>query len=303
MTYLPPIELVSFRPGPPRAYRVAGAKLLTDFDLPVLRTYAAGGPAVWSAEWDAPQADGGERVFGGLGLIVDGQRLVVCHASATGYRLAVEGIATYWIAPDGGRVTEVEIDGRCGPATRAMAALGAPLMLALALRGTFCIHASVVTCRGKMAAFIGESGQGKSTLARYLGHEGGPEWRRIIDDTLPVAPPRGDSATALPHFPQLKLPDEMQPSQLAPERLPLSAIYVLENAGETAIHPLRRSEAALALASQTVGSRLFGRALLAAHMNFCGELAARVPVRRLSYPRTFEALPAVRVALAADLDG
>lgn len=309
MPPIPPIELVSIQPGIPRAYRVAGTDLLTDIDLPVLRAYAAeshgkGEPARWGTDEAAPEDDSGKLVFDGLGLIVDGQRRVVCRASAAGYRLELGGIGAYRIASDGRRIVETAVDSRCDPETRAMAAIGAPLVLALALRGTFCIHASAVIHGGKTAAFIGESGAGKSTLARYLDREGGPDWRRLIDDTLPVAPPAPDApATALPHFPQPKLPDAMQPSKLAPERLPLSAVYVLESAGDTiAIAPLRQSEATLALAAHTVGSRLFGRALLAKHIDFCADLAARVPVKQLIYPRTFDVLPAVQAALAADLE-
>lgn len=302
----PPVELVSHQHDAPHAYRVAGVRLLTDFDYPSLQTYAAGGAAVWSELGSAPTAggdSGDELVFNGSGIVGDGYRRVTGHVSPAGYRLAVEGVATYCINPDGGRVFEVAVDDGASYESRATVALGAPLVLALALRGTFCLHAAVVAHGGKTTAFIGESGAGKSTLARYLDREGGPEWRRLIDDTLPVAPPDPDApATALPHFPQLKLPDAMQPSRLAPERLPLSAIYVLESDGDgIAIAPLRQSEAALAIAAQTVGSRLFGRALLAQHMGFCADLAARVPVRRLIYPRTFDALPAVGAALAADL--
>lgn len=301
MTRISPIELVSHRSGAPRAYRVAGTVMVTDVDLPVLRTYVTEGPVTWSADRDVPEATGGETVFDGLGLIVDGQHRVVCRVSAAGYRLAMDGIGAYRIAPDGGRIAEVSADPRCDPEMRAMAALGAPLILALALRGIFCLHASVAAFDKKLMAFIGESGQGKSTLAGYLNCEGGPEWRRVIDDTLPIAPPTDDGATALPHFPQLKLPDEMQPSRLVPERMPLRAVYVLENGAEAAIAPLRRSQAALALAAQTVGGRLFGPELLATHLTFCAELVGRVPVRRLMYPRSFDALPAVRDALAADL--
>ena len=45
------------------------------------------------------------------------------------------------------------------------------------------------------------------------------------------------------------------------------------------------------------------RGLLARHMAFCAESAARVPVRRLSYPRQMETLPTVRDALSADMGG
>lgn len=302
MTGAPTIELTSFRPGAPRAYRVAGVRLVTDFVLPALRTYELDAPAAWSEEWDAPLPDGGERAYGGPGLIVDRLRQVACHVSATGCRLAVEGIATYWISPDGGRIAEVEIDHGCEMDTRAAAALGAPLILALARRDTFCLHASVAAYGEQLVAFIGESGAGKSTLARYLDADGGPEWRRIIDDTLPLMLAGAGPALALPYLPQLKLPDDSQPSGLVPEQMPLSAVYILEEGSTVRIDPIPPGAAALALAAQTVAGRLFGRVLLARHLDFSSELALRLPIRRLAYPRDFDSLPAVRDALAADLN-
>lgn len=295
------IELVSFRPAAPRAYRVAGVRLLTDFTLPALRTYAEGNDTSWAEAWEAPAADGGERAYDGWGLIADGQRRVVCHLSATGYRLAVEGIATYWISLDGGQIAEVEVDLQTAFDTRATAALGAPLILALARRGIFCIHASVAAFGDRLVAFVGESGAGKSTLARYLDEAGKPGWRRIIDDTLPLAPVGDGPLQALPHFPQLKLPDEQQPSRLVPERSALSAIYLLGEDAEVSIVPTRPAAAAVALAAQTVASRLFGQALLAQHLAFCSDLALRLPVRRLRYPRHMAIMPDVRDALTVDL--
>lgn len=296
-----PIELVSFRPGTPRAYQVAGARLVTDFVLPVLGSYALDCGVAWSDEWDAPLPDGGERAFGGMGLIVDQMRRVACHVTRTGCRLAVEGIATYWISPDGGRIAEVEIDQDCDVSTRAAAALGAPLILALARRGTFCIHASVVMFGDRMLAFIGESGAGKSTLSRYLDTDKSIGWRRIIDDTLPLAPVGDGPVWALPHFPQLKLADDRQPSHLAGTQMPLTAVYVLGSGPDVRITPLRPGVAALALAGNTVAGRLFGRSLLARHLNYCAEVALRLPVRQLSYPRDLSLLPAVGEALAADV--
>lgn len=296
-----PIELISMHPGAPRAYRVAGARVVTDFVLPALRTYELEAPVAWSAEWDAPAADGGERAYDGWGLIADGQRRVVCHVSASGYRLAVEGIATYWISLDGGQIAEVEVDPLAPSDTRAAAALGAPLILALARRGTFCIHASVAAFGDQLVAFIGESGAGKSTLARFLNADKSAGWRRIIDDTLPLAPVGEGPVRALPHFPQLKLPDDRQPSRLVAAQIPLSAVYVLGSGSDVCITPIRPGEAALALAGNTVAGRLFGRALLANHLNFCAELALRLPVRRLSYPRDLSMLPVVGEILAADL--
>ncbi len=297
------IEIRSLQAGAPRAYRVAGSLLVTDMNEPALPAYAVAGPVAWAGGSGPPPPDPEATVtFDGEGLIGNGYRHVVCRTAKMGYELWAEGMGAYTIDADG-RIFETAAEPGVALEVRTATALGAPLILALALRGTFCIHASVAMWNGRLAAFIGESGAGKSTLARFLNLERGSEWRRIIDDTLPLATIDDGPAIALPHFPQLKLPDAMQPSRLVPERVPLSAVYVLENAEAVSIAPLRRSEAALALIAQTVGGRLFGRGLLAKHMTFCGELAGRVPVRRLAYPRTFDNLPTVREAVAADLSG
>jgi hypothetical protein len=51
----------------------------------------------------------------------------------------------------------------------------------------------------------------------------------------------------------------------------------------------------------TVAVRLFGRSLMATYLSRIGA-AWSVPVRRLSYPRRFEALPDVAAAITDDLD-
>jgi len=51
------------------------------------------------------------------------------------------------------------------------------------------------------------------------------------------------------------------------------------------------------LIRHTVAARLFDRPLLAAHLDFCAEAAARIPVRRLAYPHRREVLPQVRDAI------
>ncbi len=304
MPYTPLIELVSHRPGAPRAYRVAGARLVTDVHLPAMQPFGEEGAAAWLEEWDAPGPDGGRRVFAGLGLIGDGMRQVVCHESAAGYRLAVDGIGTYWIAPDGRRVTEVEIDTDCAVELRAMTTLGAPLILALALQEIFCIHASVVAFGDQLIAFVGESGAGKSTLARYLAESENERWRRVIDDTLPVKLIDGSTVTARPHFPQLKMPDVLQPVHLAPAEIPLSVVYSLAKTERdecAQIESLGYRQSALTLVQHTVAGRLFGPDLLAKHFSFCAEAAARVPVKRLTYPHSYDRLPHVRDELNDDL--
>jgi energy-coupling factor transporter ATP-binding protein EcfA2 len=181
-----------------------------------------------------------------------------------------------------------------------MTALGAPLILGMALQGIFCIHASVVAGNGRLMAFVGESGRGKSTLARYLDETSEGQILRVIDDTLPISMAKARSVIAWPHFLQLKLNEEEQPINRVPAEMPIGVLYLLEESRpdqEVRITPLRQKEATLALVQHTVAGRLFGLALLEAHLAFCVGLVELVPIRRLVYPRTLDTLPFVKAAL------
>ena len=293
------IELRTREATPPRAYRVAALDLVTNAYIPALDAFAVDSPAVWIAsEGYRNKAIGGQVVYDGPGWIDNRWRPVTSRHSPDGYHLSVDDVS-YWIRSDGGLV--VENEGAASPSI----ALGSPLILALALRGIFGLHAGVVACGEELVAFIGESGAGKSTLARYLD-EHGPPFRRIIDDTLPVGRDEEGGFVALPHLPQPKIAAALQPAALAPERMRLRAIYLLDEVGASAggvgIRPLGTAEAAVALVGHTVGSRLFSRDLLSIHLGFCAAMAQAIPVRRLGYPRRFDVLPEVAARLAADLN-
>jgi hypothetical protein len=185
------------------------------------------------------------------------------------------------------------------------AMLGPALTLALAQRDVWCWHASAVLIDGRAVAFLGESGQGKSTLARWLNQQNRETWQRIGDDILPVAAAE-DGVDVLPHFPQLKVAADKQPSLGLPERIPLAAVYVLGRPAhgtetEIAINPLSAQEGALALVRHTVASRLFDADLLTKQLDFCVQAAADIPLRQLIYPLRAEALPLVEQALRQDL--
>jgi len=188
-------------------------------------------------------------------------------------------------------------------------------MLALALRGTFALHAGAVDVGGQSALFVGESGAGKSTLSRALGGGALPGARRIADDIVPFdAGPGG--AEILPHFPQLKLPRDAQPGRLAPERMSVAAIYVLptgpwredDPGGSTAsrsvdvrTEPLAGQSAVLALVRHSVASVLFDPPTAARHLAICAQVAGQTPIRRLAYPWGLDVLPRVCDAILADL--
>lgn len=214
-------------------------------------------------------------------------------------------MGAYRVTQDGRNIDLLAVCPQASRDALVQTFLGPVLVLALALRGAWCLHASAVLWQGQAIAMLGESGSGKSTLAAYLGLQNGARGQRLADDVLPVVP-EGESLVALPRFPQLKVPPEQHAGDLIPERTPLAALYVLpaEHVGEERItlQPLAPRQAALALVRHTVAARLFDNALLARHLAFCVETAARTPVRRLIYPWRQEALPEVRDRIAADLE-
>jgi hypothetical protein len=191
------------------------------------------------------------------------------------------------------------------PEEVAEAALGPALVLGLALRRIFCLHAGAVARGDRAVAFVGGSGAGKSTLAARLPGAGDGGWRRVADDVLPVAAD-GGAVWALAHFPQFKLAPAEQAAGAADARLRLAAVYLLDPAeevrGEVTARDLGGRDAAVALARHTVAARLFAPAELGTHLDFCAQAAARLPVRRLAYPRRLDVLPAVAAAVAADLE-
>lgn len=175
--------------------------------------------------------------------------------------------------------------------------LGPALILALALRDTWSFHASAASFQEKTLIFLGESGQGKSTLAAYLSRS--PGWRSVADDILPVTiEPSG--MTVWPHFPQLKLPTESQPWIGLPEQLPLGAVCVLEAAApnqKPELHKLSSTQAVQAFISHTAGTRLFTPELLARHLEFSAQAAQQILAYRLTYPHRRDALPRVQELL------
>jgi hypothetical protein len=125
---------------------------------------------------------------------------------------------------------------------------GPLLILALARRGVFCLHAGAVrTKNGEAVLILGRSGVGKSTLARA------DPALSLVDDIAPVTVMDGQ-LYLLPHFPQLKLP---QPFANLPERVPVAQIWHLQTPAQMSQRALSAIELAPIILQHTVASRLF----------------------------------------------
>jgi hypothetical protein len=248
-------------------------------------------------------------VYSGPGLVDGGLRNLSAAISAEGERrVDFEDGERFEISREGALLRRT---GPRHPDPRSLErALGAPLAIALALRGIHLMHASAITRiqQGKPAAvvaFTAPSGAGKSTFAAFAQRSpkapgfAGSHWTRVADDILPVR--LSMRAEALPHFPQLKLAAEEAWPAAAASAMPLARLIEIEHS--SAIHSigierLAPGAACLAIARATVAAKLFDPALLAAHFTACAAAAERLPVYRLKYPSGLDRLPEVLDAVA-----
>ena len=294
-TLLPSISLRLGPPGPDSSrtgatvYRLAGRRVLTSRPVPQLIAFRCDKGSRELAPAPTPGRPLG-TVYRGPGWLGQAWREVQCSRGPSGYLIRVDERSLELAIDHRGHCVAVRDGDRSpGPCTDELdellmeTVLGPGLILALALGGTWCLHASAVEIDGRVFAFAGESGVGKSTLARRLEEAG---CHRIADDVLPLEwSPVG--LRALPRFPQLKVPPSEQPSLGHSESLPVAAILRVSPApvDSPAIERMNAAEATLALARHTVASRLFDREPLSEHLRFCADVAASgLAGYRLLYP-------------------
>ena len=264
-------------------YTVAGRAIVCDHPIPALAALRSDRLPDFAIRW-CPVAlpSEAEPVFDGSARVGTRECRVHCLAAPAADVLQVSGAGTFAI-PSGRDSIEVDPEPGSEDAAVEEALLGPALALALARRAIFVLHASAVVLEGRgVIGFLGESGTGKSTLAGLLAAEGAA---LAADDLLAVT----EGPVALPHLPQLKLdPAAMAAIAGLEPRYPLLGLYELEPAepgAAVASEPLRAVSAAALVLRHTIAGRLFARSLLAKHLEFAGEIASRLPVRRLTVPR------------------
>jgi predicted kinase len=276
---------------------------VTDRPLPPLQPFSCTG-SLFAGSRQPPAAIGPAIetvVYRGAGWIGGRMADVVCTRAGGIYVVRIEGLPPLRVDQHG---CAVGAEGAPAALTATLleALLGPGLILALALHDTFALHAGAATCGGGVAVLLGASGAGKSTIACSLART--PGGAPLADDVLPVDIHEG-RLSALPHYPQLKLPLAAQYRSSAPERVPVAAVYELCGVAGTgpsaSVEAVDRRDAAVLLAAQTVAARLFDAALLTRHLAFCAAVAMAVPVRRLRFTKQLDSLPAIAATIAADL--
>lgn len=282
------------------SYEIAGRKISFNIPIPSL-THSFQGQDVYHSFSPALKntiSSSIEPDIRAKGWLLDNYSEVSLYIQDEDYLLMISGEWTYWIMQQGKVIFEENADLEQPLQHRIEMLLGAPLVFALALQQTWCLHASAVEIGGKVAIFLGQSGSGKSTLASYLAEN--TKASRVSDDILPVLFEE-NNLVALPHFPQLKLPDADQPSLTLTGKLPITKIYLIEEHPKVSLRILDQVTSAVVLLSHTVGSLLFCRPQLEQNFDFCCQASLAYPVSVLSYPHIFSEMGAVSDWIHTDL--
>ncbi len=207
-----------------------------------------------------------------------------------------------------GREIVAEPNSDAGEDAVRMVLLGTALGVILHQRGRLVLHGSAVAHEGGVAAFVGDKGWGKSTMAAALHGRGYP---LVSDDVVPVDPGADEAVFVWPGYAQLKLwPDSILaslngdpsslprlyatvekralrlPESVRMEPLPLKAVYVLGFGDAVEVVPSSPSRTVAELVRHSYLAVLLQLMdALPLHFSQVTQLVRRVPVFELRRPR------------------
>jgi hypothetical protein len=123
-----------------------------------------------------------------------------CFATAQKYLLRIPGLASYQVTNG----TEIVVQPAAGAEMLDVRAylLGVVFMVLCQQRGLLPLHGSAVSGPDGVTAFLGRSGQGKSSMAAHLAERG---FRVIADDVCLIDPAPAGEVMVTPAAPWLKL--------------------------------------------------------------------------------------------------
>lgn len=201
--------------------------------------------------------------------------------------------------------------------------LGQVLSFALVKRGLESLHSSAVVINRGAVGFLGDCGQGKSTLLASFVAAG---YRQLTDDLLLLKKIRS-SVMALPGPARIKLMPKvarllgadgpsmndlaykkvisLSASQMQQSPVRLRALYLLvegSNSDEIKIASLKGRKVLLAMVKNSFNVMINDKYRLKRQFAWAAAIASTVPVRTISYPRNLRLLPRVRAAILKDIE-
>ncbi len=212
--------------------------------------------------------------------------------SGNNYLIIVEDVGRFAVDSTGDHISLVEANSDADEQLLHEVAIGPVLLLALAIQDTWAFHASAVCIDDAAILFLGDSGAGKSTVARYLA-EKVDNAQLVADDILPFNV-HDDCLCALPQYPQLKLSSHEQPGAVLSAAIPVRAVISLSKASMTEVccvdRPLTMIERAQILIHHSVATRLYDRLLMKRHLAAMAKAATLAPILWVKYPHSDDSL-------------
>ena len=174
----------------------------------------------------------GERIRA-QGWLLDRQLTLAAVFFANGCRIEIPEIADFQVFKDINQIISSGVPDEADLFIESL--LGPPLIVSLAFRDVWCLHASAVAHNGKCAVFLGDSGAGKSTLAAFMAEQAGCSL--VSDDILPVKMTDG-KLVGFNDFPQLKLTQPIIAQIDSRVPVQIQAVYILKKGADVRIKGL-----------------------------------------------------------------
>jgi len=258
---------------------------------------------------------------------VDGEPWLSLAKHDDQYLLRFHDIADFAVAPKRREIIAEAIGGTPVD-TLIHLLLNQVIALIAGASGRLVVHASAVRVGDGAIAFVGKSGQGKSTLAASFGASGFP---LVTDDCL-MLDLHDDRLIATPSYPGLRLWHDSavhvfgektdfaavahytskkrvgvghSPAAFADTPLPLTRMYFLDPAADAAdmrevrITPLSPRDVFTELVSFSFQLDVTDRNVLRREFELLGSIATRPLFFRLSFPHDYSRLPEVQRAILA----
>jgi len=258
-----------------------------------------------------------------------GERWLSCAKTEDGYLLRFNELVDFTIDKTGSEI--ICKASPCIPEdTIQHLLLDQVIPLVINLRGGEALHASAILARHGVVAFAGPAGSGKSTTTASLLKMGYPF---VSDDCLTLQE-KDQNIFAIPAYPGLRLWEdaeahlfgengnkksvahytsklrvdiEERPGSYSPEPKPFVRLYDIINSPETdeasdiTIEKLSPRDSFMALVRCTFRLDITDQNMLTRQFHFLERVASCVSVRRLTFPRDSNLLPAVHKAILKDL--